>query len=96
MNYQANTYKRVSTDGIIKTGPGFLHSIVIQQGDALPTAGQIKIFDALNSAGSAIFQEEILAATFSPYSIVLDFEFTTGLYIDFITVADVPVTICYS
>lgn len=86
-----------TADALIKTGSGYLHTITISQGDAAPTAGTISVLDSTSAgAGTPIFTWVIPGTTaIVPVTITLDVNFSTGLYIDFTTVADVNVVCSY-
>lgn len=82
----------VVADALIKTGAGFVHSITISQADAAPTAGTIQIRDGVSSGnGTVMFEWNLTTAVFTPFTIILDATFATGLYIDFTTTGDVNV-----
>lgn len=85
----------MTTDTLVKTGAGVLHSIAFAQGDAAPTAGSIDVYDGVDATGTKIFSETFTTTEFPAYSVLLDFEFTTGLFVDFTTTADVNVTVGY-
>jgi hypothetical protein len=83
-------------DALIKSGAGFVHSITISQADAAPTAGTIQIRDATAAgAGTVLFEWNLTTAVFNPFTIILDVAFSTGLYFDFTTTADVNVVGSY-
>ena len=86
-----------TADALIKTGSGFLHSVTISQGDAAPTAGTISILDSTSAgAGTPIFTWVIPGTTaIIPVTLTFDVNFSTGLYIDFTTTADVNVIVSY-
>jgi hypothetical protein len=79
-------------DGLVRTGPGILHTITISQQDAAPTAGTIQVRDAVAAgAGTVLFEWILTTAVFVPFTVTLDVKFTTGLFVDFTTTADVNV-----
>lgn len=83
-------------DTLIKTGSGYLHSLTCWGSDAAATAGDIAIRDAIGAgAGTVILDYQVAAALAVPQNWVLDIPFTTGLYIDFTTTADVTCTVSY-
>ncbi len=90
-----NSYNNATADALIKTGVGLLHSITFSCNDAAPTAGTIDVYDNTTNSGSKIFSWTLTTAVFSPVTIILDVAFTTGLYIDFTTTADVNAVVSY-
>ena len=104
-DYVARTKRIVRVDGydkaqktasaLIKTGKGTLHGVTFSQADAVPTAGTIALYDALTATGTAFFTHTQTTAVFMPATIVLDVEFTTGLYLAITTTDDVNVLISY-
>ena len=79
----------------VKTGAGLLHTITISQADAAPTAGIIGVYDGV-AGGLPIFVWAPTTAVFMPFTLTLDVEFLTGLYVLFVTTADVYVTVSYT
>lgn len=92
---QRFAYSLVTSDTSVKSAPGFLHTVTFACADATPTAGTITIYDNTAASGTKIFEHSIAATAFLPFSILLDVSFTTGLYVDFTTTADVNVTVSY-
>lgn len=88
-------YKQTTSDTLVKTGAGVLHSIVISCNDAAPTAGTIDVYDNTEGSGTKIFSWTLTTTAFTPISLVFDARFETGLYIDFTTTGDVSVTATY-
>lgn len=86
-----------TSDALIKTGSGVLHTVTISQGDAAPTAGTISVLDSTSAgAGTPIFTWVLPSTTaIVPVTLTFDVEFSTGLYLDFTTVADVNVVCSY-
>lgn len=93
---QIYTALKVSADALVKTGGGKLHTITFSCNDAAPTAGSIIVYDSTTEAGTQIYNETFTTTAFRGYSVTLDVEFKTGLYIGFTTTADVNVTVAYS
>lgn len=86
----------VTTDTLVKTGAGFIHRIVCWGSDAAATAGDIAVRDATSAgAGTIILDRLIPAAALTPANDELNVPFTTGLYIDYTTTADVTCTVSY-
>jgi hypothetical protein len=79
----------------IKSGPGFLHALIISQNDAAPTAGTIDVYDSTAASGNKIFSWTLTTAVFMPFSLILDVSFTVGLYVAITTTADVNVSASY-
>jgi hypothetical protein len=83
-------------DGLICTGSGIIHSITFSCDDAAPTAGTINVNDGLTAgAGTELFSWTLTTAVFNPVTIFLDIPFSTGLFADFTTTADVNVIVTY-
>lgn len=89
------SFKRTTSDSLVKTGAGVLHSLTFSQDDAAPTAGTIDVYDNTTGSGTKIFSWTLTTAVFNPVTVILDARFETGLYIDFTTTADVGVTASY-
>ncbi len=92
---QQFSYAQMVADALVKTGPGFLHTITFSQADAAPTAGDIIVYDNTAESGTVIFKSTWTTAVFYPTTITLDVTFTAGLYVGFTTTADVSVTVSY-
>ena len=85
-----------TSDALIKTGAGFLQCVIIAQNDAAPTAGTISVNDAVSAGtGTAIFTWVLTATVFTPFQVCPQVPFSTGLYFDFTTTADVNVSASY-
>ena len=91
----ANRIVNVTADTLVKSGPGYLHTITIAQSDAAPTAGTIIIYDNTAESGTKIQTINFTTAVFQPFTLHYYASFTTGLYIGFTTTADVNVTVTY-
>jgi hypothetical protein len=85
----------LTSDTLIKSGSGEIHTITISQNDAAPTAGTIDVYDNITASGSKLFTWTLTTAVFNPFTVTLDQTFATGLYLDFTTTADVAVSISY-
>ena len=82
---------RVTADGQVKAGAGFIHAISVNPTTATPTAGLLTIYDSLTETGT-ILHSEWVAATTPGHSILLDMTFATGLYVGYdATLANVSV-----
>ena len=84
-----------TADALIKTGPGFLHALQFSMNDAAPTAGTIDVYDNTTNSGTKLFSWTFTTAVFSPFSVILNVPFATGLYFDITTAADVNVSGSY-
>lgn len=85
----------VSSDTAVKSSSGFVHSITYSPSDAEATAGQINICDSLSLGRGTSTIYYLTAAYHEPQTIILDQYFSTGIYVDFDTTADVNVSISY-
>lgn len=82
---------RVTADGPVKSGAGFVHVVNINPTTASPTAGLLTIYDG-NTESGTILHSEWVFATGIAHSIILDKEFATGLYVGYdATLANVSV-----
>lgn len=82
---------KITSDTLIKTGAGFLHSLTFSCNDAAPTAGSIIVYDNTAESGTEIFNHTFTTTPFVPFTVTPDVTFGTGLYIGFTTTADVNV-----
>lgn len=89
------TYLKVTADTLIKTGSGTLGSLTFSCNDAAPTAGSIIVFDNTVESGTEIFNHTFTTTPFVPFTLPINVDFLTGLYIGFTTTADVNVTVAY-
>ncbi len=86
----------ITSDTLVKTGVGFLHSITIAQADAAPTAGTITILDnTVAGSGTQLFSWNLTTAVFIPFTVIIDASFSVGLFADFTTTADVNIFLSY-
>jgi hypothetical protein len=88
-------FTRVDKDTQVMDRAGFLHSISFAESDAAPTAGSIDIYDSLTASGTKLYSETFTTTAFRGYTVILDAVFSTGLYVDFTTTADVAVSLSY-
>jgi hypothetical protein len=89
------SYNLVTSDTLIKSGVGFLHSITFSPNDATPTAGTIIVYDNTAESGTQIFNWSVATIAFIPFTVILDVSFSVGCYVGFTTTADVNVTVSY-
>ena len=92
-------YLRAITTGdtLVKTGAGVLHSYVCWGSDAAATAGDIAIRDGVAAAGGTIMIDYLIAAAalVPTGQTSIDIPFSTGLYLDYTTTADVTCVVSY-
>lgn len=84
-----------TSDALVKSGAGFLHTITFSCNDAAPTAGSVIVYDNTAESGTQLFNHTFTTTPFAPCTVTLDVEFSTGLYIGFTTTADVNVVASY-
>lgn len=86
----------VTADAAVKSGAGTVHTVTCAGTDAAATAGSVSILDSTSAgAGTTLLTIAFVAAYFPPVTITLDYQFTTGLYLDFASTADVMCTVSY-
>lgn len=88
-------YVKLAADGLVKSGPGVLHTLTFTCNDAAPTAGSVIVYDSLTEANTQIFNHTFTTTPFVPTTVTLDVSFDTGLYVGFTTTNDVNVTVSY-
>lgn len=85
----------VTSDTLVKTGSGLLHTLTCAS-DAAATAGTLAVRDSTTAGAGTIMQQlEFVASYFPPVTLTFDYAFTTGLYLDFTTTADVHCSVSY-
>ncbi len=86
----------IAADQLIKTGPGYVRSITCYS-DATATAGTIALRDSTTAgAGNILWSFDVLAVAYNtPFTINLQTAFSTGLYLDFTTTADVKCMVTF-
>jgi hypothetical protein len=89
------TYTLKTSDALVKTGAGTLGSLTFSCNDAAPTAGSIIVYDNTAESGTVIFNHTFTTTPFVPFTLPLNVDFSTGLYIGFTTTNDVNVTVAY-
>ena len=86
----------IVADGSCKASAGFLHTVTCASDDAAATAGSVAIRDATSAGTGTIIQNiNFAAAFFPPVTMTFDVVFSTGLYLDFTTTADVECSASY-
>lgn len=88
-------YRKVTSDTQVKAGSGTLGALTFSCNDAAPTAGTIIVFDSLTETGTEIFNHTFTTTPFVPFTLPVNVDFNTGLYVGFTTTADVNVTVSY-
>ena len=69
-------WEHVTEGTQVQTGPGALHTVVINQ---MGTKGNITLFDGIGAAGNVI--GVIITEIHQPETMIYDEDFTTGLYV---------------
>jgi hypothetical protein len=92
-NYTSSGPK--TADALIKTGAGFLHTVTFSCNDAAPTAGSIIIYDNTAESGTILYSETFTTTAFRGFTVHLNVNFNTGLYIGFTTTNDVNCVVSY-
>lgn len=86
----------IVADGSCKASAGFLHTVTCAGNDAAATAGSLAIRDSTSAGAGTIIQNvNFAAAYFAPVTMTFDVVFSTGLYLDFTTTADVACSASY-
>jgi hypothetical protein len=86
---------RITTEGLIRTGNGILHTISIAPTTATPTAGLLTVYDNTSESGTAIYSEWVFATT-NGHTITLDCNVSTGIYVGYDgTLANVSCTVAH-
>lgn len=86
---------KLTSDTLVKTGAGLVHTITFTCNDAAPTAGSIIIYDSTTETGSELLNHTFTTTPFVPFTVILNASFATGLYVGFTTTADVNVFVSY-
>ena len=101
---QVATLSTYGSDGginILKTKPGFIHSITLSQLDAAPTAGDITIYDGVGTGiygngATVLFKHSQTTTVFLPYTVELNCPLSNGLAVGFTApIKDVNVIVKY-
>ena len=85
-------------DLVVKTAPGFLHSVWCYPEDAAATAGTVRVTNTTAAGGAEtteVWGDDFAAAAYRPIGAVLDIVMTTGIVLDFTTTADVKCAVSY-
>jgi hypothetical protein len=91
---QRYSYGKVTADGQIKSGAGFIHTITFAATGTV-TAGKITIYDNTAESGTTVW-EGIVQLASSPTTIILDISVGTGIYVGYDgTIANVSTTVSY-
>lgn len=89
-------YQLCTTDTLVKTGIGIVHTVTFTCNDAAPTAGSIILFDNTAESGTQILNHTFTTTPFLPTTVTLDAAFVNGLYVGFTTTADVNCTVTFA
>ena len=73
---------RVTADGQIKAGAGYVDSLNINPTTATPTAGLLTVYNSLTETGEILHSEWVFAIT-PGHTIILNRSFGIGLYVGF-------------
>jgi hypothetical protein len=93
-NFTVFKSKRLTADGLVKTGRGILHTVVLNATGTI-TAGVVTIYDNTAASGTILFQGTVPAGI-APQNLVFDVQAKRGIYVDFDgTIANVAVTVNY-
>lgn len=77
-------------------GTRFVHAISCAGADAAATAGDVALRDAIAAGAGTVVLDIAFAAAFQqPFTLIVDATFSTGIYLDFTTTADVNCTVSY-
>ena len=88
-------FGRVTADGQIKNGAGFIHSITISPNGSV-TAGVLTVYNSLTETGAIVAQFALPVTTFTPFSVTLDVACSTGIFVGFdASLANVSCTVSY-
>lgn len=95
MTEQVYSYSRVTADGQVKGSAGFIHTVTFSPTGSV-TAGTVTIYDSTTETGTIIMSVALPATTFTPFSVRLDVNAATGIYVGYDgTVANVQTTLSY-
>lgn len=86
---------KLTSDTLVKTGAGLLHTATFTCNDAAPTAGSIIIYDNTAESGSELLNHTFTTTPFAPFTVTLDTSVTNGIYVGFTTTNDVNVFLSY-
>jgi len=86
---------RITSEGLIRTGNGVLHTISIAPTTATPTAGLLTVYDNTAESGTAIYSEWVFATTVG-HTITLDCNVNIGIYVGYdATLANASCTVTH-
>lgn len=86
----------VTADAACKSAAGFLYSVTCAGTDAAATAGDVTIRDSTSAGAGTVVQTIGIAAAYqNPFTVWINAAFTTGIYLDFTTTADVMCSASY-
>lgn len=88
-------FGRVTGDGQIKSGAGFIHTITISPNGSV-VAGVLTVYNNTAESGAVVASFALPVTTFMPFSVTLDVACSTGIYVGFdATLANVSCTVSY-
>lgn len=91
---QRYSYGRVTADGQIKNGSGFIHSVTFAATGTV-TAGVITLYDNTAESGTIVWSGTIQVGL-NPTTIILNVSVSTGIYVGYDgTIANVATTVAY-
>jgi hypothetical protein len=89
-------WKRVCDTVLVKTGPGALHTIVL---NGLITEGEISVFDGIDATGEPIgvlgLTPTIASVSVQPITLTYDLKIATGIYIEYDQSVGADLTVTY-
>jgi len=89
-------YTRLTAEGQVMAGAGYIHTISVSGLTATPTAGLLTVYDALTETGTVIYSEWVFA-TVVGHTVTINAPVTTGVYVGFDgSLANVSVTVTTS
>ncbi len=92
---QVFTYGRATADTQIKATAGFVHTVSVAPTGTV-TAGVLTVYDSAAESGTVIFSVSLPITSFSPFTIILNVNAATGIYVGFdATLANVQATVSY-
>ena len=77
------------------SGTRFVHTLTCASNDAAATAGSVALSDATAAGSGNVLVIGFPAAYVPAATVIIDATFTTGIYLDFTTTADVSCTVSY-
>ncbi len=88
-------FAHVTGTGLVKTGPGCLHSIVL---NGVTVVGDVTIYDGVDNTGVVVAVMSVRTAvsvSYQPVNFVYDAKLETGIYIEYSQGAGVDLTVMH-